>query len=154
MKALDKCRLCKGSGKVTIRDYLSNSEQSYVMDESPFDCTDCYKGKALPEKISGYPVAVLTWTEYESGWGSRPDGTSLHLSKEAAYQYVLDYKNSMKDKYGDRTPAEYSSPDGKPKLWLVSKEMIERLIAGDGVFWLLRSSDFKKHDDEILLRGA
>ena len=49
----------------------------------------------------------LTWTESERGWGTRPDGYSLHLSENHAKKYVDDYWKKMpKD-----IPDEYSRPD-------------------------------------------
>jgi hypothetical protein len=56
-------------------------------------------------------VYAVNWTEYERGWGQRPDGHTLHLTKEDAKQYIDDYwKRQPKD-----VPDDYSSP-GEPKL--------------------------------------
>ena len=34
-----------------------------------------------------YFVYVFSWTEYERGWGARPDGISLYRTKEAALEH-------------------------------------------------------------------
>lgn len=33
-------------------------------------------------------VVRIDWTEHELGWGSRPDGTSLHVDFEVARQFM------------------------------------------------------------------
>ncbi len=67
-----------------------------------------------------YAAWEVRWTEYERGWGQRPDGVSYHKSKEDAEKYVNDYDK----KYNN----EASAPDiytkgGKPKLVEISKEI-------------------------------
>lgn len=56
-----------------------------------------------------FPVVKVSWIETERGWGIRPDGCSLHLSKEDAKKYIDDYWASMPDE----VPCEYSKPDGE-----------------------------------------
>lgn len=56
-------------------------------------------------------VFYETWTESESGWGQRPDGCSLHVSKEERNKYVKEYWSEMPDE----TPVEYSRPDDNGK---------------------------------------
>ena len=46
------------------------------------------------------------WEESEAGWGSRPDGYSLHLTEKDRKAYIQKYWDSMPDK----VPAEYSRP--------------------------------------------
>jgi hypothetical protein len=55
---------------------------------------------------------MFTWTEYERGWGCRPDGCSLHASKEDALQFVKDYwERERKNNKSGKTPDEYSRQD-------------------------------------------
>lgn len=76
---------------------------------------------------------AVHWTEYERGWGQRPDGVSYHKSKEDAEQYVKDY-----DKKYNNEPSvpDLYSKGGTPKLEEVSKEVHDRLFKkGDSVVW-------------------
>ena len=79
-----------------------------------------------PEEISP-PVAVtpsiaeiwiMEWEESERGWGTRPDGYSVHPSEAASRKWLADYWERMKEYdrqqgYGTGyVPDEYSRPYG------------------------------------------
>jgi len=64
----------------------------------------------------------IEWTEYECGWGSRPDGYSYHATKELAKAYVDDYWKDMPKE----TPDEYSRPS-EPVLEEVSEELFNKI---------------------------
>lgn len=66
-------------------------------------------------------VICETWTESERGWGTRPDGVSLHLKEEDCKEYIKDYWNTMPDEIQD----EYSRPDGNLRSVCVSDEIYE-----------------------------
>lgn len=55
-------------------------------------------------------VYCVNWTEYERGWGQRPDGHTLHASKAIADDYLKEF-------FGRRqagpVPDEYTQP-GEP----------------------------------------
>lgn len=73
------------------------------------------------------------WTEYERGWGQRPDGWSLHSSREAA----VAFKEAYVAKYNNRAvvPDEYSAPQGDP--FAVSVDEGVTLDFGDkGGMWV------------------
>lgn len=55
-------------------------------------------------------VLCQKWEESERGWGTRPDGYSLHLSEASRKQFISEYWSSMPD----AVPDEYSRPDGTP----------------------------------------
>lgn len=59
-------------------------------------------------ELGGNEVICQKWEESERGWGTRPDGFSLHLSFSALSKYVQSYWDTMPDD----TPDEYSKPDG------------------------------------------
>jgi len=87
------------------------------------------------KQIEEGPNAVLCqkWEESERGWGTRPDGFSLHLSLEGLKRYIRSYWDSMPDE----APDEYSRPDGTPYLTGVSdsiKDQIEQ--AGNGLRYI------------------
>jgi len=53
-------------------------------------------------------VICQKWEESERGWGTRPDGYTLHLTDTDRKQFVQDYW----DKMPDSAPDEYSRPCG------------------------------------------
>ena len=57
-------------------------------------------------------VVRVDWTEYERGWGQRPDGYSLHASVKDAKDYIKTYWDTMPDR-SKGVPDEYSAP-GEP----------------------------------------
>ncbi len=57
-----------------------------------------------------HPVVVEKWEESERGWGTRPDGFSLHFSLGCLERYIKKYWDGMPDE----APDEYSRPSGTP----------------------------------------
>lgn len=68
-------------------------------------------------------VIVQKWEESERGWGTRPDGFSLHLSEADRQAYIEAYWAGMPDS----TPDEYSRPDGKPYTALVDDKIFAKV---------------------------
>lgn len=57
-------------------------------------------------------VVVQYWEESERGWGTRPDGISVHLTDNDRQLYIQNYWRKMPDSI----PDEYSRPiEGKVK---------------------------------------
>ena len=84
-------------------------------------------------------VLVQSWIESEAGWGIRPDGISIHFSKESLKEYVDAYWDRMQKTYGSRTPHEYSRPEGEPVIMTVIHEGAdERVLAN-----VLAGKDFR-----------
>lgn len=65
------------------------------------------------------------WTESEKGWGQRPDGYSLHLTKEAHERYVRENWGNRDHSKG--VPDEYSRPEGEPFLVEITPEQNAKL---------------------------
>lgn len=65
----------------------------------------------------------VDWTEYERGWGSRPDGTSLHRDMETAIAFIRERTAHHTQAVA---PDEYSAP-GEPRIVEVSETMHEHL---------------------------
>jgi hypothetical protein len=63
---------------------------------------------------------VLTWTESERGWGTRPDGYSVHISAEEARQYVDRHWASFPQ--GQAAPDEYDRPDSEKPFGVVLQD--------------------------------
>jgi len=69
------------------------------------------------------------WEISELGWGTRPDGYSLHKSRHCAIQYIEEYWDGMPDE----VPSEYSSPVGLQYPSSVAKGVCEVVLAsGNG----------------------
>jgi hypothetical protein len=78
-----------------------------------------------------YAVYAVDWTEYERGFGQRPDGKSLHRSKEEAQACVDDYDkehNSLKV-----VPDCYTR-GGEPYLFEVEKPLYDKVMKSGKVF--------------------
>lgn len=70
-------------------------------------------GLDVAARVCYDPVMIVyatQWIESERGWGQRPDGFSLHLTKQNADEYIKAYWDSMPD----AVPDEYSAP-GEPR---------------------------------------
>lgn len=77
----------------------------------------------------------IDWTEYERGFGTRPDGTTLHLSRARAEAYCADYWKKTKERQGPVAPHEYSAP-GDLQLIEVSGDLYDKVqSAENGVIW-------------------
>ena len=69
-------------------------------------------------------IAVIkTWTEYERGWRNRPDGVSIHLTKEDSEFYEKGYYDGMPDE----APDEYSQPSGGLKAIKLTDELYNEI---------------------------
>jgi hypothetical protein len=76
-------------------------------------------------------VWVQEWEESERGWGTRPDGYSIHLSEKAADDYVTEHWRSESKKRGPGgpTPDIYSRDEGNPfKAEIVAKDAGEDVL--------------------------
>lgn len=54
----------------------------------------------------GTRVVCQPWEESERGWGTRPDGYSLHLTENDRKAFIKEYWDSMPNTF----PSEYSRP--------------------------------------------
>lgn len=82
------------------------------------------------KKRKTHVVIAQDWMEYERGWGSRPDGCSLHLSEMDRKMFISAYWARMPD----LAPDEYSKETGTPYLVVVTNELYLRLVASIGKF--------------------
>lgn len=69
-------------------------------------------------------VVVQMWEESELGWGTRPDGYSLHLSVADSAVCVARYWREMPK----RLPDEYSRPCGNPYVAEVSDDVYQKIV--------------------------
>lgn len=72
-----------------------------------------------------YTVVCQAWLESERGWGTRPDGYSLHLNEKDRKAFIEDYWQGMPD----QAPDEYSKPDGSPYLCDIDEKTYQKVSA-------------------------
>jgi hypothetical protein len=70
-------------------------------------------------------VFVQNWEERERGWGSRPDGFTIHVDKEQLDKYVAWYHKTFNNK--SAAPDEYTTTDGSPIEIEVSDELYAKI---------------------------
>lgn len=91
-----------------------------------------------------------TWTESERGWGSKPDGCSIHLTEEDYKAFVQDYWDGMPEE----TPDEYTRPDKNLKEVVLSDALFEKLNKQKlGIRLWDSEFDDLKDAGEILFKG-
>ena len=73
-----------------------------------------------------HQVIVQKWEESERGWGTRPDGYSLHLTKADRVAFIEAYWRRMPDEVQD----EYSRASGSPYSAEVDEATFARVKAG------------------------
>lgn len=61
-------------------------------------------------------VFCQPWEESEAGWGTRPDGFSLHYTIADRQKYVEEHAACLRQAYGNQVPQEYDRPDGDPYI--------------------------------------
>lgn len=80
-------------------------------------------------------IVVQHWEESERGWGTRPDGVSLHASVDSAKKYVDKFWADEKARNPSGiVPDEYDRPCGEPIPLDVDQETFDK-IKGDGRLW-------------------
>lgn len=89
-------------------------------------------------------VILVEWIESERGWGTRPDGYSLHLTKDDSNKYIAEYWNSMPDV----TPDEYSRPE-ETVIVKVTNKLYNIIKEGENGIRVYNSkfSEYKKSGD-------
>jgi len=71
-------------------------------------------------KNTTHTVIGQNWEESERGWGTRPDGFTLHLTEADHKQFVINYLAKQKEYFDEAlgpgiTPSEYTRTYGSPK---------------------------------------
>jgi hypothetical protein len=73
-------------------------------------------------------VICQLWEEAEAGWGTRPDGYSIHLKEEDRITYQNAYGEYLVETYGRSAPPEYDRMFGEPFEKLVTNEEFDELM--------------------------
>lgn len=72
-------------------------------------------------------VICQKWLESEAGWGTTPDGYSLHLTEGDRQAFIQEYE-SQRPSEGP-VPDVYDRPDGTPYTCEVDGETYRRVTA-------------------------
>ncbi len=88
-------------------------------------------------------VICQKWLESERGWGTRPDGYTLHLTEAHRKRFVEAFWKRQKELLGNSTPDEYSREDGESYECPVTDTIYQKVKAsGDGVWcWTLEHAE-------------
>lgn len=68
-------------------------------------------------------VIYVSWEESEMGWGTRPDGFSIHLTEK---DYRV-FEKSYWDEMPKEVPHEYSRPAGSPTKVRVGRDLYNKI---------------------------
>ena len=72
-------------------------------------------------------IVYVSWEESERGWGTRPDGCSLHLTEDNFQTFLKEYWNRQPSE----VPDEYLRPAGKPVIAYASTSLYKRIQERD-----------------------
>jgi len=81
----------------------------------------------------GVAVIQVEWTEYERGWGQRPNGYSYHLDKGAAKLYIDEFLAGMPP----QAPECYSAPGTPTMVWV--DPVFALMVQGKEIVWSEKS---------------
>lgn len=70
-------------------------------------------------------VFVQNWEESERGWGVRPDGFTVHISKDQLFGYVAWYNKAFNNL--SEAPDEYTRVSGAPIEVEVTEELFDKI---------------------------
>lgn len=88
-------------------------------------------------------VIIQEWTESERGWGTRPDGCTIHKTISDRHEFVKKYWSKMPKEI----PDEYSRPEGEPREVVISDELYKNFEGVKFGFWLTQN-DFREKKDK------
>ena len=87
-------------------------------------------------------VWVQKWEESEAGWGTRPDGYTLHLEHADINLFLRAMREREEEwakknnKPANYVPPEYSRPEGKPYITEVSNgELVDKIVKSQNGVW-------------------
>lgn len=84
----------------------------------------------MSDANQGHEVHVFSWTEYERGWGQRPDGLSIHASEQAAASYLADFY--QRTRRPGRVPDDYDAPDSDKPQKVLAESLVAQWVGEEG----------------------
>ncbi len=80
-----------------------------------------------------FPVVRQSWTEYERGWGCRPDGYTLHLTQKDCQLFIKDFNAKFNNE--PVAPDEYTRADNGNNVIGVDFETYQKIKASKFGIW-------------------
>lgn len=106
----------------------SKQEDICTLESVPVNST-CEDVEDEADQDKKYVIYVQEWIEIEPGWGRRPDGYTLHPSKEHAKSY-LEWRNSFELDYRNTHPGcDYSVVYGELTAYFCNEELYKDVVA-------------------------
>lgn len=84
--------------------------------------------------MSNYVICQV-WEESERGWGCRPDGFTLHLTREDRDAFVEAFWKRQKEQLGASTPDEYTRTSGDPYKCPVNEAILAQITESENGTW-------------------
>jgi hypothetical protein len=100
------------------------------------------------------PVYYVSWEESERGWGTRPDGCSLHLTLDDFRSYEANHWKTMEKAYGQYAPDEYSRPAGRPVMAYVSRDIYDKIKASTSGIQLSYHQEAEAEKSKDIVYGS
>ena len=82
-------------------------------------------------------IICQKWEEIERGWGTRPDGFSLHVSIESLKKLIVQQRQ-LAEEY----PEEFSVPDGQSYPYETDDATYQVLVDNGGSKWYPRGYSY------------
>ena len=106
------------------------------------------KRNQITNKKNLQEIILVDWEESERGWGTRPDGCSLHINSKDYAQYIKNYWARMPKE----VPDEYSRPSSNPVDAYVTQKLYERIKGSKNGIMIYETEMIKlKETKELIL---
>jgi len=81
----------------------------------------------MENKADKMAVVVVQFWEESRGWGTRPEGCSVHFTEEECKQYTQNLMEDQHKTQGETVPDEYYRPEGDPHKRIISQSLLKEL---------------------------
>lgn len=136
---------------ITLAVIKMRPEDSFeVVEEDTHELIMVKKPEATPSRTK---VIVQRWEESEAGWGTRPDGVSIHLTELDRIAFCERHWVEENKRSNGVTPEEYSRENGKPFTVEVGPNLLNQLANSKdkGIrFWNNQWQDLQKSNEVFL----
>lgn len=105
--------------------------------------------------MEAFRVVIQKWEESEAGWGTRPDGISIHTTMEECKKFRTQFwENEKKRNPSGVTPNEYSREDGEPFEVIIVSDEIKVALEDMNLFGVGSVNLYHNHPIERMIMNA